>query len=120
MTKADEFVTLLLHARSMAHVAHWATPSFSAHMALGEFYEGISDLMDAFVEQYQGDYNKRLEPKIEGGSATSIDVKLEAQVQWFKRYRYEICDKADTALQNSIDEIVRLYQTTLYKLRMLK
>lgn len=120
MSKVNDFVSLLLHARSIAHVAHWATPSYSAHMALGAFYEAISDLMDGFVEQYQGYYNKRVAPRVEAGSASGIEGKLEAQVEWIERNRYEVCDKSETALQNSIDEIVALYQTTLYKLRMLK
>lgn len=121
MSKADDFVSLLLQARSMAHMAHWATPSFSAHMALGEFYESISDLMDTFVEQYQGYYDKRVAPKVEASEVKDgIADQLETQVEWIERYRYEVCDKSETALQNTIDEIVKLYQTTLYKLPMLK
>jgi len=33
--------------------------------------------------------------------------------------RYKVCDKADTPLQNIIDEIVGQYLSTLYKLRFL-
>ena len=33
-------------------------------------------------------------------------------------YRYQICEKDETSLQNTIDEIVRLYQTTLYLLTL--
>jgi hypothetical protein len=121
MEKANEFVSLLLKARSMGHVAHWATDSFSKHMALGEFYDGIGDLVDGFVEQYQGYYEKRMAPKVEAAE-TDKDIagELEMQVEWIERKRYEVCDKDETSLQNTIDEIVKLYQTTLYKLRMLK
>lgn len=121
MTTADEFVSLLLKARSVSHVAHWATDSFSKHMALGEFYDSISDLVDGFVEQYQGYYEKRMAPKVEaaddGGDITKF---LDTQVEWIERNRFDVCNKDETSLQNTIDEIVRQYQTTLYKLRMLK
>jgi hypothetical protein len=33
-------------------------------------------------------------------------------------YRYQICDKDETALQNTIDEILRLYETTQYMLTL--
>jgi CRISPR/Cas system-associated exonuclease Cas4 (RecB family) len=120
MTKANDFVTRQLQARTLAHIAHWATESYSEHMALGAFYEALSELVDGFVEQYQGYYGKRMEPKAAAASADAIDDYLEAQVEWVERYRYEICDKDETSLQNTIDEVVRLYQTTLYKLRMLQ
>jgi len=45
---------------------------------------------------------------------------LDTQVEWIERNRFDVCDKDETSLQNTIDEIVRQYQTTLYKLRMLK
>ena len=121
MEKANEFVTLLVKSRSRGHVAHWATDSYSQHMALAAFYEGLTDLTDEFVEQYQGYYGKRLKVKVE---ACDIDEnvagELEEHMEWIERYRYEVCDQEETPLQNAIDEIVALYQTTLYKLRMLK
>lgn len=121
MTTADEFVSLLLAGRSVSHVAHWATDSFSKHMALGEFYDSITDLTDAFVEQYQGYYEKRMAPAVKSADDNGDIIKfLDTQAEWIERNRFEVCDKDETPLQNSIDEIVRQYQTTLYKLRMLK
>lgn len=120
MSVADDFITRQLQARTLAHIAHWRTGSYSEHMALGAFYEGLSELVDSFVEQYQGYYGKRMEPTVAAVSADAIDDYLEAQVEWVERHRYEVCDKDETALQNTIDEVVALYQTTLYKLRMLK
>lgn len=121
MTAADEFVSLLLTGRSVAHVAHWATDSFSKHMALGEFYDSISDLVDGFVEQYQGYYEVRMAPEVEAADDGGDIIKfLDGQVEWIERKRFDVCNKNETSLQNTIDEIVRQYQTTLYKLRMLK
>lgn len=120
MNIADEFVTRQLQARTLAHIEHWATSSFSAHMALGSFYDSLTDLVDGFVEQYQGYYGKRMSPQADAGPPRTIDDYLEAQVEWIERNRYKVCDKEETSLQNTIDEVVALYQTTLYKLRMLK
>lgn len=121
MEKANEFASLLVKSRSLGHVAHWATDSFSKHMALGEFYEALGELMDEFVEQYQGYYDKRMKVEILPCDLdANVARELEEHMEWIERYRYQVCDKDETALQNAIDEIVGLYQTTLYKLRMLK
>lgn len=120
MKTAGEFVAMVFLGRDMAHRAHLKTRSYAEHMALGAFYEGLSELVDGFVEQYQGYYGKRMEPAATAASVDAIDDYLEAQVEWIEANRYKVCDKDETALQNTIDEVVALYQTTLYKLRMLK
>ncbi len=121
MEKANDLASLLVKSRSLGHVAHWATDSFSKHMALSEFYESLSDLMDTFVEQYQGYYGKRMTVAIEKCDLQEdVAGELESHMEWIEKHRYQVCEKSETALQNTIDEIVKLYQITIYKLRMLK
>lgn len=122
MSAASEFVSQLLLARDRAHLAHWkvtGTGSFAAHMALGEFYEKLIDLTDKFVEQYQGSYDELLDIDLSTGGQTEIKKFLESQVAWIDAHRSRVCNQHDTSLQNTIDEILRLYETTLYKLRFL-
>lgn len=119
MSKADDFVTKLLSARSAAHVAHWATKSYAEHVALNEFYDAITGLMDTFVEQYQGYYGRLMSPKVASVEVDNIQSILDMQCDWFEANRYQICEREETALQNTIDEILRLYCTTLYKLKFL-
>ena len=119
MNKAEQFVSSSLLDRDLAHLAHWKTKSFSEHKALNEFYDELLDAIDGFVEQYQGYYGKRM--NIERDTerrADDIRKVLDYQVEWIEKNRYEICDKDETALQNTIDEIVRLYQHTLYMLTL--
>lgn len=106
--------------RDMAHRAHWRTSSYSEHMALGAFYEGIIPLLDSFVEQYQGRYDERLEvPLADNDFEGEIADVLDQQMNWIEDNREKICPRSETSLHNIIDAIVGLYQTTLYKLRML-
>lgn len=121
MNTAEQFVSLVLLARDATHLAHWKTKSYSEHVALNEFYDGVLDLIDGFVEQYQGYYNKLMDIKRseDDGKASPIEI-LEYQCEWIEMKRYSICSKEDTALQNTIDEVLRQYQHTLYKLRFLK
>jgi len=118
MTKAEQFVSKALFDRDAAHIAHWKTKSYAEHKALNEFYDELLELIDGFVEQYQGYYGKRMEVKRTDGDVDEICDALEMTAEWIERVRYEICDKDETPLQNTIDEVVRLYQHTQYMLTL--
>lgn len=118
MSKAEEFVSMVLRDRDEAHIAHWKTKSFAEHKALNEFYDELLDLIDGFVEQYQGYYGERMAISRKGGNSDDIRKTLEGSMEWIESNRYEICDKTETPLQNTIDEIVRLYQHTIYMLTL--
>lgn len=49
-----EFVMKALHARTNAHVLHLKSRSYARHVALGDFYDVLVDLLDGYVEAYQG------------------------------------------------------------------
>lgn len=59
-TNADEVMAnlmgQLMKARNVAHMWHWKVKSFSMHMALGELYDGLSEMMDDLMEMYMGRY----------------------------------------------------------------
>lgn len=119
MNTAEQFVSLVLLARDNAHIAHWKTKSYAEHKALNVFYDSVLDLIDGFVEQYQGAYGGRMAIKrSEDDGKASIKEVLEYQAEWIEMKRYSICEKEDTALQNTIDEILRVYQSTLYLLTL--
>ena len=119
MSKADDFVSMVLLDRDLAHIAHWKTKSYAEHKALNEFYDEVLDLIDGFVEQYQGYYKERMNiQRAEDDQLEDIREALDYRMEWIEMYRYQICEKDETSLQNTIDEIVRLYQTTLYLLTL--
>lgn len=49
-------VGVLLKARNVAHMWHWKVKSFSLHLALGELYDGLSEITDDLMEMYMGRY----------------------------------------------------------------
>lgn len=118
--KAGQLAAMIFVGRDMAHRAHWKTSSYAEHMALGAFYEEVVPLIDAFVESYQGRYDERLDvPLADNEFEGEIADVLEQQMTWIEDNRERICSREETALHNRLDEIVGLYQQTLYKLRML-
>jgi hypothetical protein len=113
-------VAMVLLGRDLAHRAHWKTPSYAAHMALQGFYEGVLPLLDGFVEQYQGRYQELLDvPLADNEFEGEIADVLDQQMAWIEDNRAKICPREESSLHNIIDEIVGIYQSTLYKLRFL-
>jgi hypothetical protein len=116
-----EMVSLLLHSRTQAHTLHLQTKSYAEHMALNGYYDGIGDLVDGLIESYQGKYSILKGYKqypIEDYKDTTTTIN----------YLKELCDKVcdlkncckDSYIQNQIDTVCELINSTLYKLRFLK
>jgi hypothetical protein len=116
-----EMVSLLFHSRTQVHTLHLQTKSFSEHSALNSYYDGIGDLVDGIIESYQGKYDI-----IEGYKSYDIVnyKSTEATIKYLKDLDNKVqklrgCCK-DTFIQNQIDNVNELINSTLYKLRFLK
>lgn len=116
----EQLVSKVFEARNAAHLAHWAGGSYSEHVTLGEFCEKVIDILDQFVEAYQGAMDKLISVKtLEPGSIKGIVPIITQQAIWLNDNRDEICQGV-TALENLYDGITGLYIQTLYKLKRLK
>ncbi len=116
----EVFIGHLFLARDVAHSAHLNTRSYAKHKALGKFYGGIVDLADTFAEAYMGRHGMIGPITLHSAKKTNNVVEfLEDSLKEVENMRYKVCDKEDTAIQNTIDEIVGLYLSTLYKLKFL-
>lgn len=119
--KFAEMISLLLHSRTQAHTLHLQTDSYPEHMALNGYYDGIGDLIDGLVESYQGKYG------IVGGYK-SFNIEGYKSTDTTIKYLQELCGKVeglrdcceDSYIQNQIDTVCELINSTLYKLRFLK
>jgi hypothetical protein len=114
-----EFVGLLFLAREITHRIHLKTLSFAEHKTLNEFYEGIIPLADDFAQQYMGRYAMRIDvPYVTNKYKGTVSEVLRQQMDWIEANRQQIVPRTETALHNKIDEIVGLYQNTLYQLTL--
>jgi DNA-binding ferritin-like protein len=118
--KVADFVGCLFLARDVVHSVHLNTRSYAKHKALQKFYENIIDLADNFAEAYQGRNGMIGAITLQSSKKTAnVTEFLEDQLKDIEKYRYEVCGKDDSALQNLIDEIITLYLSTLYRLKFL-
>ena len=117
-----KFISTLLASRTQAHIFHWQAigeDSNAKHLALGAYYEEIVGLVDDLVESYQGKYGI-----ITGYNGPSTFREDNDPLKYFTALNtYVEMSRAgltqDTYIQNQVDEIVALIETTLYKLQYL-
>ncbi len=113
----QQFVLTLLHSITNAHILHFQTKSYSEHVALGMYYEEVADLVDSFVEAYQGcygiisDYEKYY-------LLPTPPLKYMMSLSKYVEYERKKLPQ-DSELQNIIDEIAQLIDSTIYKLKFL-
>lgn len=119
-----QFAAVLFLARDLAHRAHLRTTgpgSFAAHDALGDFYPAVIDLADSLIETYQGCELVLLDlPLLDNEFPGEIKESMQAQRDWIKANRYKAVSREETHMHNIIDEIVTLYDSTIFKLHFLE
>jgi DNA-binding ferritin-like protein len=119
MNTPSKFIGRLFEARDVAHIEHLRVKgpgSFAAHKALNKFYDSLLDLVDGFVESYQGKYG-----------IVNIEVKSVKPLD-FMEYIEEFAKYVEASrevfkedyLKNQIDELSSLTYSTIYKLKFLK
>ena len=115
-----EFAMCMLNGVTAGHIHHLGTDSYSQHMALGDFYDGLDDLSDKFIEAYQGKYSKIIfaeKALFLGENGLELVAYIGSEIA---SYRKMPGFPQDSELQNIVDELADLVASTLYKLRFLK
>jgi len=124
-TKTDsgfkDMVSILLHSQTQAHIFHLQTKSYSEHKALQGYYEGIDALVDGLIESYQGKYDVITQYN----SVKNEDYKSNEQVIKYFKVLDMMIEKnrksvKESFIQNQIDTVQELINSTVYKLRFLK
>lgn len=114
----DGLIATTFAARNQAHIEHWNTDSYAKHVALGDFYDEIVDLIDTFVEAYQGKFGLVGKVKLVPSAQPLLEM-LKEDVQWIEDNHEDLC-KGIKALGNLLDNITGLYLSTIYKLENLE
>lgn len=116
-----DLVMCLLNSAIVTHIMHWQTESYAAHQALGEYYSEIPEAIDAVVEAYQGKT---------GIILRSFPIETEVYedmipLVYMEYLSQKLTDNralfgADPEIQNLVDAIADLIDSTMYKLRRFK
>jgi len=112
----------LLNGVTKVHLNHLLTTSYAAHKAMNEFYDSVGDLADDIAEQYQGVTEQLL------SFPTSMNFPTMRTPQDCIAYLRQLYSQVDSChgqcqyseIQNILDEVKSLINSTKYKLIFLK
>jgi hypothetical protein len=120
-TNFISLMSRLLDSQRQTHIFHLQTKSFAEHKALQDYYDAIDGLVDALVESAQGKWGILTGWKSVG---TQEYQSSEQVISYLKSLADEVAKVfsivKDTYIQNQLDEVTALINSTLYKLRFLK
>ena len=116
-----DMVSILLHSQTQVHIFHLQTKSYAEHKALQGYYEGIDVLVDGLIESYQGKYDVITQYN----SIKNEDYKSNEQIIKYFKALDTMIEKnrkgvKESFIQNQIDTVQELINSTVYKLRFLK
>lgn len=121
MDTVARFISTLFHCRDQAHIFHLQTQSYATHKALNEFYDDVVGLIDSYVETCQGRYGI-----ITGYAPIGKFLEGDGEIAKYFNALQKFIDTTrkslpqDSELNNIVDEISALVNSTIYKLRFLK
>lgn len=120
MSPVTRFVSSLLHSRTQVHIFHFQTQSYAAHKAFQGYYEDITDLIDTYVETYQGRYGiiAGYEPVAQLYGDDAALKYFTGLLAFVDNIRKDLPQHGE--LNNTVDEIAGLISSTIYKLKFLK
>ena len=108
-----------LEARDQIHLIHLNTFSYAEHKALDAFYTGWLNLVDSFIETYQGKNGRIGGPiQIEVNSAMGATGYLTALRGFIEQDAMNIVREDDIDLQNILSDMRQLINQTLYLLTL--
>lgn len=118
-----EFIGTLLHSATLAHIKHLQAlgeGSYATHQALGQYYEDIVELADTLAEAVQGLTGTIIDgyPEVFGNTASAPLEYLKSVKAYVDKYREDMSEASE--IQNEIDNIANLINSTIYKLTFLR
>ena len=120
-----QFVVIFLEILSQVRIYHWQSFGYAEHTALGNYYDTMSDLVDGFVESYQGNFGRVFvdcsKILIEDMKEYSIVNYIQDAGSWLRKFRSELEAKDSyntTELQNQLDEMIAATDKLKYLLTL--
>jgi hypothetical protein len=113
-----EFFLTLLHAATNGHILHLQTKSYSEHKAMQKYYEELPDLVDRIIEEWQGAYQIIVEYPNTYQAPSSDSLTEVTMIRDYLVANRDVVGPY-TSLQNDVDELMSLLDSTIYKLTFL-
>jgi len=105
------FAAAFLGILSQLRVLHWQTKSYAKHVAYGETYDALDELVDSFTEVYMGKYGRIVIEKEDEINLVNIgemdqDEFLEVICEFLISMNEKLDENKDSDLLNIRDEML--------------
>jgi hypothetical protein len=111
----------ILHSRTQTHIFHLQTKSYAEHIALNGYYDGVLGLFDGLVESYQGKHGIITNYQCDGFDDYSSNEQVITYLTDLENSIEELRKSVkESYIQNQIDTVEELINSTVYKLKFLK
>lgn len=112
-------IEIFLQFPAQVKLYHWQTKKYSRHKASDSLFTDIQELIDQFIETYQGKYSRIFLEKdtsipIYNLNDRDILTYLTEFRNFLEKDIYDIIGNRDTELINIRDEMLSLINQTLY------
>lgn len=114
-----EIIQYFLGLLSQVKLFHWATMSYSKHIALDSLHGALSDKVDSFVECYLGKYKKQplksftIQTKAVSDTS-SMDKFLDATCDQLSAIHKALEKEKAPELNNILEEMMSEIDKTVY------
>lgn len=117
------YVTALMQIVDQLQIYHWQTKSFARHKALGKTYEGISDLVDDFVEISMGKHGRFVLDKgdrieLSNISDSNLEGFVEDTIAFLLDLNKQLDPATDSDLLNIRDDMLGQFNRLKYLLTL--
>ena len=117
------YITKLLTLQNQLRVFHWQSESYAEHKALGKTYEELDELIDSFIEEFQGAYARIISKDkftVELSNLEDLDIVdfLDANINYLANDLPKGLKPLDTNLLNIRDEMIGALQKLKYLLTL--
>lgn len=112
MELLNEFFSIMTQIK----LYHWQTKRYSRHKSSDEFVSNISEMIDRYIETYQGKYGRIfVENKLQISLKDINDKDIIKFMNNFKDFLISLkYESKDSDLSNIRDEMLGLVNQTLY------
>lgn len=110
------FLGTLMCGQICLRLIHWNTTSYAEHKAIGKLYDSLADLTDTLAEAYMGIYGRFGNVPCQHTDLPEATTYVGEMADYIQSMRAELPN--DTQLQNIVDEIASVVDSTNYLLTL--
>lgn len=119
MKQVAELTVRLFNLVTFVHLEHFKTASYAAHKALEDLYEALPDLIDAYVEHYQGEHGKiGAYPGSWAPVSKGIEPLIKSCIDFIDS-NYDALTGGNPVLENDLADVSGELYRALYRLKEL-